>query len=839
MKCNLASLALAIVVNPLTGQPLDEIQLWTLIECHANAYTGNWVNTGPFETSTYGPNLGQIHAIAVHPTDTSIIYVGAPNGGMWKTIDGGKHWTPLMNFETLPPTGVRWIVINPHNPDVVLAATAAAQGRWAHGAIRGYGMGVLLSFDGGQTWESTQLRFDPTSPQDWYSQITTYKLVLLPRTSADTTWILAMTKNQVHLMSLVPSNRSAEQIEKIQGGDHWAQETHRDIEIHPKHPDTIWLATNTGLLRTFDGGTTWDTLRNYHLPGERYPYYRPCWNESNIRSMFIEYRLNHLFLFEQRADDSCGNSVVSIQFSRDLGDTWEGYNTAERVNTFNIFAISETDSMIHVRSGLHNYVVNLNLDLTPATPAMSTANTHVDPRGFLIIERDGKEILYQGNDGGINISTDHRTWRDITGTGLGMGQYYAIGSDPNNVHRYIAGAQDGSINFYNNGEWQMTSGGDNGDAIFHPADSSIVYFSSNNALTRSTNGGKSFQVIKVGDGGMASVMFPMKTHPRNPDTLMVGFKRLWRCDNGRRASSRDFYEVAAPHGDEHGILSIEISKADPDLVYFSYSYYQYDGADLTKGLLFRTTDGATTRSKWKDITGTLGRNVSGRDAPLRGGPISDIVTDPVHPARVWVCFGGFGEGKKVFYSPDTGNTWYNMSDGLPNLPSNAIVYQKGSNDRLYLGMDGGVYYWEPDSARWYKYCGGFPNAIILDMDVHECGSLLRVATFGRGIWEVNLIPPDPLSVRGLHVWQANTNGLKDIRVRKRATLIVKGTLNMSQGRKIMLDKRATLIVDGGRIANTCSATWEGIKVPTTKRGKKRARVIVKNDGVIEGWRMED
>jgi hypothetical protein len=148
-------------------------------------------------------------------------------------------------------------------------------------------------------------------------------------------------------------------------------------------------------------------------------------------------------------------------------------------------------------------------------------------------------------------------------------------------------------------------------------------------------------------------------------------------------------------------------------------------------------------------------------------------------------------------------------------------------------MDGGVYYWEPDSARWYRYCGGFPNAIVLDLDIHECGNLLRVATFGRGIWETNLIPLDPWQIRGLSIWSGHFDVTQDVRIRKRATLLVRGTVNMAQGTRIILDKKAKLIVDGGKITNECGTEWGGFSSKVDKRGRPLSRIQVVNGGIIE------
>jgi photosystem II stability/assembly factor-like uncharacterized protein len=840
-------------MNRAGYEMLQHYNLETPIQCSPNAYQGKWVNTGPFRTpaSVGNPDQGQIHAIAVHPTDTSIIYVGSQHGGVWKTINGGQSWRSLMSYETLPPIGIRSIVINPHDPDMIVVASAAKIGFFGYDATPyvGYGLGVIVSFDAGESWENTELAFDPTDPFYSWGQQEVFKLLLIPSMTTDTViHVHAMTKNSVYVLKITAS-RVGESKTLIQGGPNWAPYGHRDMASYHGSRDTLWITTSkAGLLRTLDGGTSWDTLDTYQLPTGSYSHFVECQHGSNIDQMLITHRLNRLWMMENIGDDNCQNHKRTLQYSDDLGNTWNGFATNQGIGLQNIFDISETDTCIYVR-GSHNHVRRLRPNLMDTT--IIHDYTHVDPRSFLVFKYDTLEILYQGNDGGINISTNHVNWRDITGNGLAIGQYYGIGLDSADVHKYMSGAQDGSVNRYLYGTW-LRAGPftDHGEVLFDHEDSDFVYMASNNSIIRSTNGGQTFGTpIITGDGSVVTAVFTMNLHPRNPDTLFVGFSSLWRTNSARTATTAGFVEVHDPYSNSWRVQSIEISRADPDIVYYSYMGYHYEDAVATKGLLFRASNGGLDTLSWKDITGAMGRDESGSEAPLYYGPVNDITTDPLNPARVWVCFGGFGTGRKVYYSADTGNTWTNMSGGLPNLPANSIVYQYGSNDRLYLGMDGGVWYWEPDSSKWYRYCGGFPNAIVFDMDIHDCGQLLRVATYGRGIWEVPLIPPDPISVDSSTTWSGARNIIRDVHVPSGVTLTVAGTVNMAQHRKMVVERGGTLVVDGGTVTNSCHGMWEGIEVwghnkiahPTVATAIAGSHpyhgvVVVKNGGLIENAR---
>ena len=102
--------------------------------------------------------------------------------------------------------------------------------------------------------------------------------------------------------------------------------------------------------------------------------------------------------------------------------------------------------------------------------SMGNGQTHVDIRW--IHAYDGaptdpaQDEIYLCTDGGLARTVNGNTWIDITGQGMACTNYYGLGITEQNSDYFFAGAQDGSINFYNEGTWYETSpGGDNGDCL--------------------------------------------------------------------------------------------------------------------------------------------------------------------------------------------------------------------------------------------------------------------------------------------------------------------------------------------------------------------------------------
>jgi PKD repeat protein len=90
--------------------------------------------------------------------------------------------------------------------------------------------------------------------------------------------------------------------------------------------------------------------------------------------------------------------------------------------------------------------------------------------------------------------------------------------------------------------------------------------------------------------------------------------------------------------------------------------------------------------------GTTWTNITG-SLPVGSVGITSIAVDNTNPLRLWVTFSGYSDGEKVYQSVNGGTTWTDISTGLPNLPVNCIVYQNGgAADAMYAGTDVGCYY---------------------------------------------------------------------------------------------------------------------------------------------------
>jgi hypothetical protein len=108
---------------------------------------------------------------------------------------------------------------------------------------------------------------------------------------------------------------------------------------------------------------------------------------------------------------------------------------------------------------------------------------------------------------------------------------------------------------------------------------------------------------------------------------------------------------------------------------------------------------------------------------------------------------------------NAGISWTDVAANLPDAPANSVVLDSGSslgNGTVYVGTDVGVFASRTGTVNWTEVgpastqAGFLPNVAVTSLKIFNSGGLkrLRAATYGRGIWEWNLIttPDFQLSV---------------------------------------------------------------------------------------------
>ena len=100
-----------------------------------------------------------IHRIIIHPTNPDIVYVGAmgdpfkpdENRGLYQTTDGGATWEKMLYTDK--QSGIADLVMDPTNPNKLIAAVYEHRRTPYYFSSGGAGSGLFITHDGGKTWK--------------------------------------------------------------------------------------------------------------------------------------------------------------------------------------------------------------------------------------------------------------------------------------------------------------------------------------------------------------------------------------------------------------------------------------------------------------------------------------------------------------------------------------------------------------------------------------------------------------------------------------------------------------------------------------------------------------
>ncbi|RPI18061.1 MAG: T9SS C-terminal target domain-containing protein [Ignavibacteriae bacterium] len=148
---------------------------------------------------------------------------------------------------------------------------------------------------------------------------------------------------------------------------------------------------------------------------------------------------------------------------------------------------------------------------------------------------------------------------------------------------------------------------------------------------------------------------------------------------------------------------------------------------------------ATSGSQiYKSIDG--GNTFTNVTSGLPGRTITCVNIHPDSSSVAVVTFSGFGAGK-IYKTTNTGTSWFSVSGNLPDSPTNdAMIYYPGFSTSIYLvGMDVGVFISSNYGTNWTELADGLPNTVAMHLDYNMNGNKLRIGTHGRGVYETSIL----------------------------------------------------------------------------------------------------
>lgn len=282
------------------------------------------------------------------------------------------------------------------------------------------------------------------------------------------------------------------------------------------------------------------------------------------------------------------------------------------------------------------------------------------------------------------------------------------------------------------------------------------------------------------EGDQQSIPAPWILDPQDASKIILGTCRVWHAPATGGASWSSSSIVGGNNYagmlDENNanpfcegnaeIRSIAASGTSADAPGTPQRIYagiagQLDGGAGLPGHLFTTTvtgQPGDAAAVWTDLYHSSVSNGFSASSQFNPGgfDISSVVVDTHDPTgnTVYATIQGFGgngiNAAHVYASADGGADWVNISGSLPNAPANSVLVDPNNANTVYVAMDTGVYVntnvlscinADNYTCNWSVFGTLLPNAPPVQLAAFNEGStsVLRVATYGRGVWEVPLL----------------------------------------------------------------------------------------------------
>jgi hypothetical protein len=212
--------------------------------------------------------------------------------------------------------------------------------------------------------------------------------------------------------------------------------------------------------------------------------------------------------------------------------------------------------------------------------------------------------------------------------------------------------------------------------------------------------------------------------PNSESNIYTVSNRIWRSTNG--GDSWEPLPTTTTDGsiwanDGFTISAIAVSASNSSTLMVAKATLVNNS---TVRNIFRTTNGGTT---WVNAATGLPSNKG----------VNSLEIDPKNPSIAYASLAGT-TGVSVYQTVDGGALWSPRGTGLTAFSAQVLRVDPTDSNVLYCGTDVGVYRSSNQGASWERFGTGLPSSSVHDIQILDDASILRVATHGRGIWELQV-----------------------------------------------------------------------------------------------------
>jgi photosystem II stability/assembly factor-like uncharacterized protein len=712
-----------VVVAAAAASLLASAALTRAQQSDSSLYSGlRWRMIGPFRAG----RVNAVTGVSGHP-DT--FYFGSVGGGVWKTINAGRTWTPV--FDSASSASIGAIAVAPSDPNTIYVGTGEADMRdsiqfgdgmyrsndggktWKHVGLEdtkqigriivdpknsnlvyvaalgnAYGAnadrGVYRTHDGGVTWEKVlfrnndvgaiDLNFDPTNSQIIYAAL--WNVRRPP-------WFI-----------YAPANGPGGGIFKsTNGGATWKQidegipvdgRGRIGISVSPTNHNRIYAAVDAkdgGIFRSDNAGLTWTRLSNDKRLWDRGWYFEKI--TADPKDADTVYVMN-----------------TSMYKSTDAGKTWTAIKGAPGGDDYHQLWINPSDTKRMILASDQGSIVSVD-------GALSWSSWYNQPTAQI-----------------YHVAPDYRFPYWITGAQQDSG---AVGSPSRSRHSEIS-----------NRDWEgLCSGGESGYTAPDPLHPEILFggtVSKCNVLTGET---KNVSPERGGTQGQFRHAWtqPLVFSQADPRSLYFANQFLYKTTNGGESWTQisqdmtredpgvpeNLNEAAAadaPTDKRRGVIyTIAPSPLRAQRIWI--------GTD--DGLIHLTNDDGKT---WQNVT-PPGLTSWSKVAMLEA---SHFEVNEAYAAVERHQLQDYDP--HIYRTRDSGKTWTEITNGLPKgIYVQTVKEDPERRGLLFAGTERTVFVSFDDGDHWQSLQLNLPPASMRDLAIRE--NDLIVGTHGRGFWVID------------------------------------------------------------------------------------------------------
>jgi photosystem II stability/assembly factor-like uncharacterized protein len=718
-----------------------------------------------------GPVGNRATAVASVPGNPLLYYVGAASGGIFKSTDGGIHWDPIFDSQTVSSIGS--LAVAASDPNIVWAGTGESFIR-SHISV---GSGIYKSLDAGKTWMPMGLEktgrisnviIDPRNPEIVLACALGHaygpqaERGVFRTTDGGKNWekVLFVDENSgCSDMALDPNNSH------ILFAGMW------QLEIH-----TYGRASGgpgSGLFKSSDGGATWKRLEGHGLP-------KPPVGRIAVRVAPKD--SNRVYALIETGDgvpiDGKPTQSGQLWRSDDGGESWQLVSSDRQIRGRTHYYTREeiapdNENEVYFFSAAFSRTLDGGHTLTnmPATPGGDNHEMWIDPTNG-----DRMAVV---NDSGVSISVNRgHTWDRIQ---LPIAQIYHVTLDDQIPYFVYGNKQDGpsyrgpsnSLQFGGFGGggggggqiprsvWHPVAGSESGYATPDPVDNNIIWSSGTGsgsvggAVARFDERNHQAREVEVWpedvSGASAAEVkyrfnweFPITISPHDHNKVYVGSQ---------------FVHVTTDGGNSWQIISPDLTRNDksrqqisggltPDNIGVEYAGTVFAIAESSKeagviwagtndGLVQITRDGGKS---WTNVT----KNIP--NLP-EWGTVSNIEASRYDAGAAYITVDFHQMNNRdpfVYKTADYGRTWTAINSGIPHSMlsyAHCVREDPVRKGLLYLGTENALYVSFDDGKNWQPLQSSLPHAPVYWIAVQERFHDLALATYGRGFWILDDLTP--------------------------------------------------------------------------------------------------